>query len=48
VEWDLANSAWVESVTSGVYQQWVKLNYAVREATGVEKRKTVTTVESAR
>jgi dTDP-glucose 4,6-dehydratase len=32
VEWYLANAAWVEGVTSGAYQQWVKQNYAGREA----------------
>jgi dTDP-glucose 4,6-dehydratase len=52
VEWYLANSAWVESVTSGAYQQWMKENYAGREAEGsgadVGKRKADATVESAR
>ncbi len=33
VEWYLANSAWVEGVTSGAYQQWVAQNYGGR---GVE------------
>src|SRR3984957_366938 len=51
VEWYLANSAWVESVTSGAYQQWMKENYAGREAgssaVDVEKRKADATVESA-
>ena len=40
VEWYLANSAWVENVTSGAYQQWVKQNYGAREivdATGVRR-----------
>jgi dTDP-glucose 4,6-dehydratase len=32
VEWYLANAAWVEGVTSGAYQQWVKQNYAGRDA----------------
>jgi dTDP-glucose 4,6-dehydratase len=32
MEWYLANAAWVEGVTSGAYQQWVKQNYAGREA----------------
>jgi dTDP-glucose 4,6-dehydratase len=32
VEWYLANAVWVEGVTSGAYQQWVKQNYAGREA----------------
>jgi dTDP-glucose 4,6-dehydratase len=31
VEWYLANAAWVEGVTSGAYQQWVRQNYAGRE-----------------
>ena len=31
VEWYLANAAWVEDVTSGAYQQWVKQNYSARE-----------------
>ncbi|HMH16086.1 MAG TPA: dTDP-glucose 4,6-dehydratase [Edaphobacter sp.] len=31
VEWYLANSTWVEDVTSGAYQQWVKQNYSARE-----------------
>ena len=30
VEWYLANRAWVENVTSGAYQQWVKTNYSAR------------------
>lgn len=30
VEWYLANSAWVEGVTSGAYQQWVAQNYSGR------------------
>lgn len=30
VEWYLANSAWVEDVTSGAYQQWVVQNYSER------------------
>jgi dTDP-glucose 4,6-dehydratase len=30
VEWYLANSAWVEDVTSGAYQQWMQQNYAGR------------------
>lgn len=32
VEWYLANSSWVESVTSGAYQQWVMQNYEHRNA----------------
>lgn len=31
VEWYLANTEWVESVTSGAYLQWVKQNYGARE-----------------
>ncbi len=33
VEWYLANSAWVENVTSGAYQQWMQKNYAGRAET---------------
>ncbi len=32
VEWYLHNSAWVEHVTSGAYQHWVKQNYGERTA----------------
>ena len=32
VQWYLANSAWVDDVTSGAYQQWVKKNYGDRDA----------------
>lgn len=32
VEWYLANAGWVQRVTSGAYQQWMKQNYAGREA----------------
>jgi dTDP-glucose 4,6-dehydratase len=32
VEWYLANAAWVQGVTSGAYQQWVRQNYGAREA----------------
>jgi len=42
VEWYLANSAWVEGVTSGAYQQWVTQNYGGR---GVERADTDTTVQ---
>jgi len=31
VEWYLANSAWVESVTSGQYRNWIRTNYESRE-----------------
>lgn len=34
VGWYLANSAWVEGVTSGAYQQWVTQNYSGRGAAG--------------
>ena len=30
VEWYLSNPAWIESVTSGAYQQWMHTNYAAR------------------
>jgi dTDP-glucose 4,6-dehydratase len=30
VNWYLANSAWVESVTSGAYRDWIKTQYAGR------------------
>ena len=30
VEWYLSNTAWVEHVTSGTYQHWVKQNYGDR------------------
>ncbi len=32
VQWYLANSAWVNDVTSGAYQQWVAKNYGERDA----------------
>jgi dTDP-glucose 4,6-dehydratase len=52
VEWYLANAAWVEDVTSGAYQQWMKQNYAGREAGGSsasgENGKLNSAVESAR
>lgn len=32
VEWYLANTEWVENVTSGAYQHWVEQNYGSREA----------------
>jgi dTDP-glucose 4,6-dehydratase len=34
VAWYLENAAWVESVTSGAYQQWVAQNYSGREVGG--------------
>ena len=30
VEWYLANTAWVDSVTSGAYRTWLETNYAAR------------------
>ncbi|BBO80298.1 dTDP-glucose 4,6-dehydratase [Desulfosarcina ovata] len=30
IRWYLDNAAWVENVTSGAYQRWVKLNYEER------------------
>jgi dTDP-glucose 4,6-dehydratase len=51
VEWYLANTAWVEGVTSGAYQHWVTQNYADRKtgnsAASVEKRRTTVAAESA-
>ena len=32
VEWYLGNQPWVQSVTSGAYQQWIQKNYAARTA----------------
>jgi len=32
VEWYLSNSAWVENVTSGAYQNWMQQNYGSRRA----------------
>ena len=52
VEWYLANAAWVEGVTSGAYQQWVRQNYGGREATAsadrVEERRAIGTGEVSR
>ena len=52
VEWYLANAEWVEGVTSGAYQQWVRQNYAGRDATaagdGVEERRTIAAGEGSR
>ena len=31
VQWYLANSAWVQNVTSGAYQQWLDKNYSARK-----------------
>ncbi|WP_051978620.1 dTDP-glucose 4,6-dehydratase [Edaphobacter aggregans] len=35
LEWYLGNAAWVEHVTSGSYQHWVKQNYDARTAAAV-------------
>jgi dTDP-glucose 4,6-dehydratase len=32
VEWYLANSAWIEQVTSGQYRNWIAANYEARGA----------------
>jgi dTDP-glucose 4,6-dehydratase len=52
VEWYLANAVWVEGVTSGAYQQWVRQNYGGREAggsgDGVEERTTIVAGEGSR
>ena len=32
VEWYLANCAWVESVRTGAYREWMQKNYAARDA----------------
>ena len=52
VEWYLANAAWVEGVTSGAYQQWVRQNYGGREAGGsgddIEERTTIAAREGSR
>ena len=37
VQWYLANSAWVDDVTSGAYQQWVTKNYGNRAAAGASE-----------
>jgi dTDP-glucose 4,6-dehydratase len=34
VEWYLANTAWMEHVTSGAYRQWIDRNYSDRDKTG--------------
>ncbi len=40
VEWYLANSDWVEGVTSGAYQQWVAQNYGGRKVEADETSRT--------
>jgi dTDP-glucose 4,6-dehydratase len=52
VEWYLANADWVESVTSGAYQQWVTQNYGGRDSggsgDGLEERTTIAAGEGSR
>ena len=36
VEWYLANTAWVEHVTSGAYKNWIEKNYSARVETPAE------------
>jgi len=52
VEWYLANSAWVEGVTSGAYKKWVSENYDGREVAGsgvsVDERTTIEAGEGSR
>ena len=36
VKWYLAHADWVESVTSGSYQQWVARNYGTRATLATE------------
>jgi dTDP-glucose 4,6-dehydratase len=51
VEWYLENAAWVESVTSGAYQQWMEQNYSTRErgdATTIEARRKADAVRGTR
>jgi dTDP-glucose 4,6-dehydratase len=52
VEWYLANAAWVQGVTSGAYQHWVRQNYGPREAAAsddnVEERGTIGAREVSR
>jgi dTDP-glucose 4,6-dehydratase len=51
VKWYLENATWVESVTSGAYQQWMAQNYFEREAGGaaaVEERGTTDAGKGAR
>ena len=47
VEWYLANSAWVEGVTSGAYQLWVSENYDGRELERGTERTTIGAVIGA-
>ncbi len=44
VQWYLANSTWVEHVTSGAYQNWIAQNYAARESSSTA----IATAEAAR
>ncbi len=45
VAWYLSNSAWVESVTSGAYRQWMETNYTDR---GTQQRSTQQAGEGSR
>ncbi len=40
VEWYLNNTAWVETVTSGAYREWVDTNYAARTESVVPRAET--------
>jgi dTDP-glucose 4,6-dehydratase len=48
VEWYLANTAWVEGVTSGAYQQWVAQNYSSRTYADLAGRSTAAGREDTR
>jgi dTDP-glucose 4,6-dehydratase len=48
VEWYLANSAWVEGVTSGAYQKWMSENYDGREVERGAERTTISSGEGSR
>jgi dTDP-glucose 4,6-dehydratase len=48
VEWYLANTAWVEGVTSGAYQQWVAQNYSSRTYADLAGRSTAEAGEDTR
>jgi dTDP-glucose 4,6-dehydratase len=47
VEWYLANAGWVQRVTSGAYQQWMKQNYAGRH-TGSSAEHAIPATEDSR
>jgi dTDP-glucose 4,6-dehydratase len=48
VEWYLSNAAWVESVTSGAYQQWMSQNYDDREIEALSTRAVIGPGEGSR